>query len=79
MKRGLKLFFRRVLAMHGIVQSMSRKGNCWDNEVAESFIATLEWELIEDADWHSRHVAARDIFHFIDEASIVVASSALIP
>jgi len=58
--------YRRILARHGIVQSMSRKGNCWDNAVAESFFATLEWELIEDADWHSRPAAARDIFHFIE-------------
>lgn len=35
--------------------SMSRKGNCWDNAVAESPFATLEDELIEDADWHTRN------------------------
>ena len=31
---------------HGITQSMSRKGNCWDNAVAESFFHTLKNELI---------------------------------
>lgn len=36
--------FRRTLDAHGVVQSMSRKGNCWDNAVAESFFATLKNE-----------------------------------
>ncbi len=58
--------YRRVLSQHGIVRSMSRKGNCWDNAVAESFFATLEWELIEDADWKSRQAAAHDVFHYIE-------------
>lgn len=58
--------FRALLLAHGIVQSMSRKGDCWDNAVAESFFATLEWELIEDRDWHSRDAAGRDIFDYIE-------------
>jgi putative transposase len=45
---------------------MSRKGNCWDNAVAESFFATLEKELIEEADWHTRAEAKRSIFDFIE-------------
>ena len=45
---------------------MSRKGDCWDNAVAESFFATLEWELIQDADWHSRNEAARAIFEYLE-------------
>ncbi len=45
---------------------MSRKVDCWDNAVAESFFATLEWELIEDADWHTREEARRDIFDYIE-------------
>lgn len=58
--------YRAVLKRYGILQSMSRKGDCWDNAVAESFFASLEWELIEDADWHSRHSAAHDIFSYIE-------------
>jgi transposase InsO family protein len=58
--------YRAVLQQHGLVQSMSRKGDCWDNAVAESFFASLEWELIEDADWHSRHAAAHAIFQYIE-------------
>ena len=42
--------YQEILARHGIACSMSRKGNCYDNSVAESFFATLEWELIEDSD-----------------------------
>lgn len=58
--------YRAALTCHGVVQSMSRKGDCWDNAVAESFFASLEWELIEDADWYSRHEAAGDIFRYIE-------------
>jgi len=57
---------RALLAAHGITASMSRKGNCWDNAVAESFFATLERELIDDADWATREEAKRDIFQFIE-------------
>ena len=45
---------------------MSRKGNCWDNAVAESFFATLEIELIEGADWQTRNEARRAIFDFVE-------------
>ena len=38
--------YRALLAKHGARQSMSRRGDCWDNAVAESFFATLEWGLI---------------------------------
>ena len=41
---------------------MSRKGNCWDNAVAESFFATLEIELIEGADWQTRAEAQKRYF-----------------
>ena len=58
--------YRRLLDEYGIVASMSRKGNCWDNAVAESFFATLEWELIEDADWHTREEARRAISEYIE-------------
>lgn len=42
--RGVQAY-QEILAQHGITCSMSGKGNCWDNAVAESFFATLEWEL----------------------------------
>lgn len=58
--------YREHLAYAGARQSMSRKGDCWDNAVAESFFATMEWELIEDADWHTRDIAGRDIAEYIE-------------
>jgi transposase InsO family protein len=58
--------YRRVLATHGMVASMSRKGNCWDNAVAESFFATLELELILNARWATRDDARRAIFRYIE-------------
>lgn len=58
--------YRAVLDAHGLVQSMSRRGDCWDNAVAESFFATLEHELLADADFHSRREAHHAIFEFIE-------------
>jgi transposase InsO family protein len=49
--------YRGVLAAHGLVASMSKKGDCWDNAVAESFFATLEVELLLDTDWPTRAAA----------------------
>ena len=37
--------YRRALAAYGMLASMSRKGNCYDNAVAESFFSTLEFEF----------------------------------
>lgn len=58
--------YRALLAAHGITCSMSRKGDCWDNAVAESFFATLEHELLADEDFPSRQAARRAIFEFIE-------------
>jgi transposase InsO family protein len=59
--------YRAVLAAHGCVQSMSRKGDCWDNAVAESFFATLEHELLADADFTGPREAHVAVAAFIDE------------
>jgi transposase InsO family protein len=58
--------YRRVLAAHAIEASMSKKGDCWDNAVAESFFSTLELELIDGARWQTRDAARRAIFEFIE-------------
>jgi transposase InsO family protein len=58
--------YQEVLRQHGIEGSMSRKGDCWDNAVAESFFATLEWELIQDSDWHTHEEARRAVFDYIE-------------
>ncbi len=47
-----------LLAQYEITASMSRRANCWDNAVVESFFATLEVELIDRCDWHT-HTEAR--------------------
>jgi putative transposase len=46
--------YQRLLAAHGGIASMSRRGDCWDNAVVESFFATLKAELMADAPWRSR-------------------------
>jgi len=46
--------YQRLLTRHGLTVSMSRRGDCWDNAVAESFFATLKTELVADAQWRSR-------------------------
>src|SRR5690349_7254240 len=46
--------------------SMSRKGNCYDNAVAESFFSTLKNELIHHQLYHTREEASREIFAFIE-------------
>ena len=55
-----------VLARHGIVMSLSRPGNCWDNAVAESFFATLKVELVYEARWLTRAAAERALFDYIE-------------
>jgi transposase InsO family protein len=58
--------YQEILRAQGITCTMSRKGNCWDNAVAESFFATLEWELIEGSDWHTHEEARRALFDYIE-------------
>ena len=57
---------REILQQHGIQQSMSRKGNCWDNSVAESFFGTLKTELIHHINFKSREDAKQAIFKYIE-------------
>lgn len=58
--------YRAELAAHGMIASMSGKGDCYDNAVAESFFSTLEFELIMKNDWHTRDDARRAIFRYIE-------------
>src|ERR1019366_8709616 len=46
--------YRDALKALGAVASMSRKGDCWDNAVAESFFATIKGELIDERDFKTR-------------------------
>jgi transposase InsO family protein len=58
--------FRELLSRHGIVQSLSRPGQCWDNAVAESFFSTLKEELIYRGSWPTRVAARRAIFEYVE-------------
>lgn len=58
--------YRELLASRGIVCSMSGKGECWDNAVAESFFATLKTELVEGMNFPTRAAARAAIFEYIE-------------
>jgi transposase InsO family protein len=45
---------------------MSRKGNCWDNAVAESFFSSLKMELVHEADFATREQARAALFEYIE-------------
>jgi putative transposase len=55
-----------LLHKHGIVQSMSRKGNCWDNAVAESFFKTLKSNIVYDNCFYTKKQAKYKIFEYIE-------------
>jgi len=57
---------RDLLNNYGIIQSMSRKGNCWDNAVAESFFHTLKTELVYHEIYETRAQANQSIFEYIE-------------
>ena len=58
--------FQKVLDARGIVCSMSRRGDCWDNAVAESFFATLKLELIFRRTFRTRREARQAIYKYIE-------------
>ena len=58
--------YQKRLTEHGIVCSMSRKGNCWDNAPMESFFHTLKTELVHHRDYQTRDEARHDIFEFVE-------------
>jgi transposase InsO family protein len=58
--------YRDALARLGVTVSMSRKGNCWDNAVAESFFATLKNELVHGRTWPTRLELRSAVFEYIE-------------
>jgi len=58
--------YQSQLRERGMVCSMSRKGDCWDNAVAESFFSTLKAELIHRNDYVSRSQAYASVFEYIE-------------
>ena len=57
--------FRAVLQKHGFVQSMSRKGNCWDNAVAESFFHSIKTQMIHHCKFQNVAEAEQALFNYI--------------
>ena len=57
--------YRRLLEGNGFVGSMSRKGDCWDNAVAESFFASLKKERVQWRYYQTRAEAQQDILDYI--------------
>ncbi len=58
--------FQRVLREHGVICSMSRKADCWDNAVIESFNATIKTELIHRCEWEARAEARAAVYEYIE-------------
>lgn len=58
--------YQRVLKKSRILCSMSRRGNCWDNAVAESFFASLETELLDEMRDASRQDVGQAVFEYIE-------------
>jgi putative transposase len=58
--------YRALLDRYGIRQSMSRKGNCWDNAPMESFFHTLKCELVMHCDYKTRDHARASLFDYME-------------
>lgn len=57
--------YRKLLTMYGCIGSMSRKGNCWDNAVAESFFGSLKQERVQWRHYLTRYEAQQDVLNYI--------------
>jgi putative transposase len=58
--------FRSKLRQMDCIQSMSRKGNCWDNAVAESFFKTLKTELMDEQEYETAQEMNLSLFSYLD-------------
>ena len=58
--------YHKVLSAAGMIPSMSRKGNCWDNAPMESCFGTLKTELVHRACYPTRDAARHDLFAYIE-------------
>jgi len=58
--------YQALLAGHGMVASMSRKANCWDNAAMESFFGTLKTELVHHETYTTRDQARQSVFEYIE-------------
>jgi len=58
--------YQQLLRRYKLICSMSRKGECLDNAVAESFFGTLKSELVDDEDYKTKDEARASLFHYIE-------------
>ena len=58
--------YRKILETYGVIASMSRKGNCYDNAPMESFWGTLKQELVHHRRYRTRQEAIEDITEYIE-------------
>ena len=58
--------YRKIIVTHKLIGSMSRKGNCWDNAIAESFFHSLKVELVYQQVYKTRDMAKQSVFHYIE-------------
>lgn len=58
--------YQNLLTRYGFISSMSRKANCWDNAVSESFFHTIKTELIHGERYTTREIAKQSIFQYIE-------------
>ena len=58
--------YQELLAQHGLRGSMSRRGDSWDNAVAEGFFATLKLELVYQVQWPTRAAVRTAVFEYLE-------------
>ena len=58
--------FRAILKKHRFIQSMSRKGNCWDNAVAESFFHSIKTQMIHHCKFQNVAETEQALFNYIE-------------
>lgn len=58
--------YRNIINTNKLTGSMSRRGNCWDNAIAESFFHTLKVELVQENNYVTRYLAKQSIFQYIE-------------
>ena len=74
--------YRQILAEHGIIQSMSRKGNCLDNAAMESFFGRLKTECFYSREFNTREEivnAVRDYLDYYNDRRIQLKLKGLSP
>tara|TARA_B110000503_G_scaffold107908_1_gene161236 strand:+ start:458 stop:1384 length:927 start_codon:yes stop_codon:yes gene_type:complete len=58
--------YKKLLKQYGLLGSMSKKGDCWDNAVAESFFATIKKEYIYQTHFKTRQEAELGVFDYVE-------------